>query len=238
MCLGCIISSAVPIIIAQPSDNACKGAWIAYALGFSLTIGSLSAKTIRISRIVASAKKLYTVRISFLQSLPPMLTIIAIDVGIAFLMQAKGDVAYVETDELSDEFGRVLKREYRCQSKGPFMNAFFVCNILILAFLAILCYKARKISSKFSESKYISMALVSSFQIVLLSFILILSSENTPTHDFLMISLMTIITDGSTLCLIFGPKIYLHMTSTQAMTSYEEDNTTAANTHATRTESN
>lgn len=118
-----------------------------------------------------------------------------------------------------DDYGRTRKREFRCQSKGPYTTVFFVANIAILGFLAFLCYKSRHISTKFSEAKYISMAVASALQIVALGFLLIVVSDNTPTVDFLMISLMTIITDGSTLFLIFAPKLYLIKTDADALKS-------------------
>ena len=187
-------------------------------MGFSISIGSLSAKTIRIYRITRLAStRLQVIKVTFLESLPPMLAIMFIDVGIAVAMQVSGDVNYVELDVIVDEYGRVTRREYRCQSKGPYTAAFFVANIMILSFVAFMCYKSRHISTKFSEAKYISMAVASALQIVGLGFLLIVISENTPTIDFLMVSLMTIITDGSTLILIFAPKILLLL--------YDEDAT-------------
>lgn len=152
--------------------------------------------------------------------------IMAIDVGIAIAMQASGDVAYEENDLIFDEFDRVVKREFRCSVKGPYTTVFFAANICILSYLAFLCYQGRTISVKFSESKYISMAVASALQIVGLGFLLIVVSENTPTVDFLMISLMTIITDGSTLFLIFMPKMQMLVTRASAVGSKEDVNNT------------
>jgi hypothetical protein len=146
-----------------------------------------------------------------------MLTIMGIDVGLAIAMQASGDVAYEETDLIYDEFDRVVKREFRCAVKGSYTTVFFAANIFILGFLALLCYQDRTISVKFSESKYISMAVASALQITGLGFLLIVLSENTPTVDYLMISLMTIITDGSTLFFIFVPKMQMLQTHHNAI---------------------
>jgi ABC-type branched-subunit amino acid transport system substrate-binding protein len=219
ICLGCVISSSVPIMMAHPSDFACQGAWIAYAFGFSISMGSLSAKTIRVYRMFTAANKMNLMKITFLQSLPPMLTIMFIDVGIAVAMQASGDVAYVEINLDFDQYGRVEKREYRCRNKGPYTTAFFLANIAILSYLACLCYLSRHLPIQFSESKYISMSVVSALQIVSLGFLLVGISDNTPTVDYLMVSLMTIITDGSTLFLIFAPKMYLLSTTKAAQGS-------------------
>jgi hypothetical protein len=228
MCLGCIISSSVPIMMTHPSDFACQGAWIAYSFGFSISIGSLAAKTIRIHRMLEAAQHMHVIKITFLQSLPPMLTIMFIDVGIAVAMQASGDVAYVETDLDFDQYGRVEKREYRCRNKGPYTTAFFLANIAILCYLAFLCYLSRHLPIKFSESKYISMSVASALQIVGLGFLLIVISDNTPTVDYLMISLMTIITDGSTLFLIFVPKMYLLSTTNAALETTDKSKYTAS----------
>jgi hypothetical protein len=136
-----------------------------------------------------------------------------IDVGIALAMRHYGEIDYNETVLATDVFGRPTEKEFRCQSVGPFTTTFFVANIAILTSLAYLCYKSRDIPVKFSESKYISVSVSSALQIICVGFLLIWLSDNTPTVDYLLISLMTIITDGSTLLLIFAPKIYLSMTS-------------------------
>jgi hypothetical protein len=60
---------------------------------------------------------------------------------------------------------------------------------------------------EYLESKYVSMSIISSLQIVTLGFLLISMSDNTPAIDYLMVSLMILVTDASTLYLIFLPKV-------------------------------
>jgi hypothetical protein len=208
ICLGCILSSSVPIIISFGSSESCKAAWMIYAVGFSVSIGSLSAKTIRMWRITQESKRLRIIRLSVLDAMPPLLCILIVDVVLASLMIKEGNVDYVEIDVITDEYGRVSKREFRCQSKGIFTTAFFISNIFILVVLAFICYKSRKFNTDYSESKYISMSLVSSLQIVTLGFLLIAISHNTPAVEYLMLSLMVLVTDSSVLYLIFVPKVY------------------------------
>ncbi len=220
MCLGCILSSSVPIIISYDSSESCKAAWMVYAVGFSISIGSLSAKTIRIWRMIDAAKSLRFMKLSFLDATPPLLFILIVDVVLAYIMIKEGNVDYAETDVDMDEYERVLKREFRCRSKGPLTSAFFLVNIFILAVLACLCYMSRSISTEYLESKYISMSVASSLQIVGLGFLLIAISDNTPAVEYLMVSLMTLVTDASTLYLIFVPKVYqLHLNLSAAAKS-------------------
>ena len=51
MCSGCFLSSSVPIIWALDSHESCRVAWLVYALGFSISIGALSAKTLKTFRL-------------------------------------------------------------------------------------------------------------------------------------------------------------------------------------------
>jgi hypothetical protein len=237
MCLGCILSSSVPIIISYDSSESCKAAWMVYAVGFSVSIGSLSAKTIRIWRMIDAAKSLRFMRLSFFDATPPLLFILVVDVVLAYIMIKEGNVYYAETDVDMDEYERVLKREFRCRSKGPFILAFFLVNIFILAVLACLCYMSRDISTEYHESKYISMSVASSLQIVGLGFLLIAISDNTPAVEYLMVSLMTLVTDASTLYFIFVPKVYqLHLNLSAAARSVEissEEHTIASKERTT-----
>lgn len=211
MCAGCIISSSVPIVLTVESHEACQGAWLAYSFGFSITVGSLSAKTLRLYRLFDAASHSKRLTLSVKDSLTPILVIMFVNVGIAIGMKESSNVDFVITDLAADEYGRVLSREYHCKSAGLWTSLFFMWNVMILSFLAILCYKSRKISTDFSESKYISMSVASSLQIILLGFLLIVISDNSPTLDYLMVSLMTLVTDGSTLFLIFVPKLHVFM---------------------------
>ncbi len=71
----------------------------------------------------------------------------------------------------------------------------------------MLCYLSRNMNVEYLESKYVSMSIISSLQIVTLGFLLISMSDNTPAIDYLMVSLMILVTDASTLYLIFLPKV-------------------------------
>ncbi len=206
---GCILSGFVPIVITMESSQTCQTAWMLYAVGFSISIGSLSAKTLRVWRITKAASNLRAYRLSLVDALPPLLFILIIDVVIASLMIQQGDVDWVEIELSTDSYGRVLEKEFRCQSKGPVFSAFLLVNIAILTFLATICYRARNINSDFSESKYVSMSLASSLQIAVLGFLLIAISDNTPAVEYLMVSLMTLVIAVSILYLVFVPKMYL-----------------------------
>jgi len=209
MCLGCIMSSSVPVIITLDSKESCQGAWLVYACGFSLSMGALAAKTLRVYRMINAAKSLKLLKLTFVDALPPLVFLFVIDCSIALAMISSGDVDYLVEDTIVDNFGRVLERESRCKAKGPTVYAFFLTNIGILSVLAIICYKSRKISTDYSESKYISMSVASALQIISAGFLLIAIADSNPSVEFLMVSLMTLVTDGSTLGLIFVPKIYL-----------------------------
>jgi hypothetical protein len=179
-----------------------------YAVGFSISIGSLSAKTLRVWSLTKAASNLRIHRLSLVDALPPLLFILIVDVVIASFMIQQGDVDWVEIEIRTDSYGRVLEKEFRCQSKGPVFSAFLLVNIAILSALAMICYQARNISTDFSESKYVSMSLASSLQIAVLGFLLIAVSDNTPAVEYLMVSLTTLFIAVSILYLVFVPKMY------------------------------
>jgi hypothetical protein len=84
---------------------------------FSISIGALAAKTLRIYRLVKGSEKMKVIRISITQALPPMVFVLMVDVGLVIGMILSGDVSYDEIDLVVDQFGRATKREFRCNSK-------------------------------------------------------------------------------------------------------------------------
>jgi len=182
--LGCLISSCtiVPLAAQDDHDNqhppqSCMAIPWMYSVGFSVTFGTLFAKILRVYHIFRQAAE--QARYSPYMSRHYFVTIqeIAAIIGIVLLIDVAILVTWNFVDPLTwerviireDQFGAPLESEGYCTSDswvifGGLIGAY---HISLLAVACFLCYKARDIPTKFSEGKYVSFAVVSHLQIMI-----------------------------------------------------------------------
>lgn len=94
--------------------------------------------------------------------------VLLIDVSILVAWTAVAPLEWSRSVIRADQFGVPLESEGYCYSEhwtvfGGIIAAF---HIALLAIACILCYKAREIPTKFSEGKYVFIAMLSHLQIM------------------------------------------------------------------------
>ena len=92
-----------------------------------------------------------------------------------------------------DQFGEVLESQAYCTSEHAvvFFGTIISFHFILLTVACWLCYITREIPTKFSESKYVSIAMISNFQILVIggtyrspSIVVLFRKSNIPLFTF------------------------------------------------------
>jgi len=184
------------------------------SIGTSLTFSSLFAKTWRLGKIVNNSK---------------MKRMIVTDMHVAFwvCLSVTGDIIIMICWSLIDplfwEINRrvlpvspggemfiVVQVSAYCTTKNSswiFLGPLFVYHFISLIIGLLILYRARNIKDTFQEGKYIRASLISTVQLLVLAIpVLIAVDSNYPT-EFVLVSLIVILSQCSVLGFIFIPKI-------------------------------
>merc|ERR1711988_771876 len=84
-----------------------------------------------------------------------------------------------------------------------------VIHVGVLLYSCVLCYQTRNVSTEFAEGRWISMAMFSNLQIMVLGAPLIaLVADGNPSVSFIVRAGIIWMNDGSVGLMIFAPKMY------------------------------
>lgn len=215
--LGCLISSSTILALAAESsgDGPVRGCmaipWL-YSLGFSITFGTLFAKIRRIFRIISgrrSAVEMKRVPVTSMETLGVIGLVLLIDVAILAAWTVVSPLEWTREVLLQDTFGESLSSVGYCASEDWIVFASLIAALhLILLFVACyFCYKCRNVSTQFSESKYLALAMVSNLQIYAVG-IPVLIIVGSDTAGFFVRSAIIWLNDLAVVAFIFGNLIW------------------------------
>jgi len=216
ICFGTLIlgSAIVPLSIDKgiasqaASDGACQAIPWCISIGFVVTFSALFTKTHRINKLFNSPgfKRL---KVTAFDVAKPMIALVGINVLILSLWTALDPLKMEMNIIAEDPFSRPVETYSHCGSNQPlpYLLSLAIVNLGAVVISVYQAYNARKISTEFSESKYIFRALT---LVVLVCFIgipvLIIASENTDAFFFVLSGIIFTIC-CAVLLLIFVPKI-------------------------------
>merc|ERR1712146_195003 len=193
--------------VSRPVDTACQLVPWFYSVGFVLTFAPLFTKLMRVYRIFAN-ESLKAIRITMGQMLMCIAVVLAIDAFI-FCCGPRTILCFKREVLESDPYGNPVRSVGLCITKedpftyvGPIMGL----HIVVLLVGNYLAYKTREIGTAFSESKYISIAMVSNLQVLALSIpVLLIVADNAQSNWFVRTGVV-FLNDFTVLNLIFLPK--------------------------------
>jgi hypothetical protein len=236
MALGSIVSLlTIPLSVVESDrllvqletswpDLACNLMVWTYCIGYVLTFGSLYVKLHRVELlfdanfVVNMAFGSFKARakrqreISNARLWLRVAGMCAINVIACGLFTGLAPLAYTRAPKFVDPVtGYTLASSAMCYSKSfaTFAALVMVGQLAGLAHIAVVCYRSRFIDSRFSESKYLSLAIYSNLQILLVALpIMYLVSDNADATAFIRSAAIFLI-NLSTLLLVFLPKMLL-----------------------------
>lgn len=132
----------------------------------------------------------------------------AVDIVILVVMTLVAPPQYEKLYQY-DEFGRVIHIEGRCnyEDAQPYMIALTVLSFLTLVLAGWESFKARKLSTEFSESRYVFRALVATLTVTFTGVPLLFLTDDNPNALAFALSSIIFVASTSILLFIFVPKI-------------------------------
>ena len=111
----------------------------------------------------------------------------------------------------TDNWNRVYRSYYgTCTSAGnevPYIVCLVVINFGALCFANVQAYRARKIETEYSESRYIAFIMLTMFQTYLVCIPILALIREDPQASFVVLTIMICATCMATLLFLFMPKM-------------------------------
>ena len=117
---------------------------------------------------------------------------LVIDVILLVVWTIVDPLQWKRTVTSADQFGVALESEGRCISEHwtTFTTIIAVFHVCLMGVACILCYVARDIPTKFSEGKYVSIAMISNLQIFIVGVPILIIIGTDPVTSFFVRSVV------------------------------------------------
>ena len=217
ICVGVFIlaGTIIPVTIdtgvasIQGCNIACNAIPWLFFVGCSVVLSALFTKTFRINMILQNSTQFKRIKVSVQDVLKPMVCLLGINAFLLGLMTGLHPAQWEERVISEDLFGRPVETYGSCARKQqlPFIIALSLVVGGALFFTIVQAYKARHLSTEFSETQNINQALIA---IVMVCFVgvpgIALAKDNPNAHVFVT-SAVTFVFCAVMLLFIFVPKI-------------------------------
>ena len=219
--VGCLISTSTILAMMQQDDGdentvpACMAIPWLYSVGFSITFGTLFAKIRRVYKIFKSAAEMRRQMVTFQETLSVIAVVLVLDVAILTVWTIIDPLRWERSVISADKFGDPLESEGHCTSDhwSWWIGTIAALHLVLLGFACYLCYASRDIPTKFSEGKYVSIAMVSNLQIFIVGVPILIMLGSDPVSSFFVRTVIIWMNDFMVVTLIFGNLIYhVHFT--------------------------
>lgn len=195
----------------------CTSVWYFIIIGFGITFSTLFSKTYRINKIIADSLRCKRIQLSVRETLYPVAIITVFNIIMLVLMTTLRPVYYDIVETTPDKFGRMTEIYGNCKfvndgdggRKGAlaFLLPTIVVNGVMVCVGLLQVWRARNLSTEYSESRYIGSVLLISLLVAMFAIpMLVITRENPSAGTFVQLMLASII-PGITLFFIFIPKM-------------------------------
>ncbi|CAB9511865.1 Gamma-aminobutyric acid (GABA) B receptor [Seminavis robusta] len=237
ICLGAIISSSTIFALGAQAGSdedttaasrACQAAPFLYTTGWVLQYASLSAKSIRLYKIMTLGRR---VKVTVMETASIVAAILALDWivvivwTIAHPLEYVREVVSVEVDDVN-HVTTINTRGSCAMVDGPSIWAFVGPIIGIHAALMIgtnvILYYIRTMSDRYQEQKYVALASVFVCEVLVIGLPVVISVNEDPVAVFIVLSGVIALNDIGMLCFVFVPKIKFRRKGIQDGVSFGE----------------
>jgi hypothetical protein len=193
-----------------PPRMACMAIPWLYSVGFSITFGTLFAKIRRVYLIFQAATATRRVRVTVRETVSVVAGVLLVDVIILTVWTVVDPLHWERTTLTADKYGVSLTSEGHCTSKSwaAFALAIGIFHFALLCIACVMCYLSRDIPTRFSEGSYVSIAMVSNFQIFVVGIPLLIILGTDPVSSYFVRVVIVWMNDLAVLGLIFGNLMY------------------------------
>lgn len=136
--------------------------------------------------------------------------VLLVDVAILTVWTIVDPLHWERSPLVEDKYGYALESEGHCTSEHwhVFAGIMGVFHFLLIARACYMCYLARGLPEKFSSGKYVSIAMFSNLQILLVAVPLLVILGSEPQSSFFLRSVVIWLNDFVIVVVIFGRLIY------------------------------
>jgi len=218
ICLGAFVMSMTNIPLSiddeivsyRGCDIACMSTPWLISTGFAITFSALFSKLWRLNKLMQSAGRFRKVTVTERDVLAPFAVVFSLNFLLMLLWTVLDPLRWVRVPIDGAEWNTYGT----CRSEGNAGVIFLILIVLIdfsaLALACLQAYRARNVSTEYSESKYIGVAVLSWLQVMLVGMPLIFLVNENPTASYFLKVVIIFIISMSTLVFMFVPKmIYL-----------------------------
>ena len=152
-----------------------------------LTFTPLFAKLWKVTKVVLN-RSLKPIRVGATNVMLMVVAVGAVDGLILIAWTAKSPLIYVRHILETDQYGHPIRSVGMCESESAM--SYIVAIVLVHSALLVwgfqLAYKARNVGTAFSESKYITIAVVGNLQVLALAVPLLVMVADDPVSGFFL----------------------------------------------------
>jgi len=226
ICVGTLISTSTVVALSFQAGSGedttaasigCAAAPFLYAIGWVVQYSSLSAKTYRLFAIMRGQKQLKRVSVTFLQMFRIVLAALAVDFTILLCWVILSPLEYVRSEEsksIDEETGIVtISTIGRCVSSSDdvgfwaFAGPLVAFHFTLVVVTNVLLYKVREVGDRYQEQKYVGMASMLMFEVLIVGVPVLVSVRDSPAALFIVLTGIVALDDIGILCCIFVPKM-------------------------------
>jgi len=227
ICVGSLIlvSSIIPmgvddeIATQKQASSACMIKFWLLSVGFVLVQSALFAKTWRVNRIFHNPNKFKRVKVTAKDVILPLVGLLAANIVVMICWQLLNPLVYVRHPHSgTDPWNRIISTYGACTSKYPdqmggtlpYLISLGAIDLGALLLANVQAYQARNLSTEFSESKYIAMAMTGMLQVGIVGTPVLILVHDIPRTAYVLLVLMVFLATMGVLLLMFMPKIIAH----------------------------
>ncbi|CAB9508936.1 acid type B receptor subunit 2 [Seminavis robusta] len=221
--LGCLISTSTIIPMAQENLNgdvnednffnvhkACMAIPWLYSVGFSITFGTLFAKIRRVYLLFQQTTSTRKISVGITETVGVIGIVLMLDVAILLAWSLVDPLRWERTILMTDKYGSPLSSEGHCTCDNwqIFTGLIAAFHFTLLGLACYLCYVSRDIPTKFSEGKYLAVAMISNLQVFVVALPVLVILGSDPKSSFFVRSIIIAVNDFMVIALIFGNLMY------------------------------
>ena len=212
--LGCLVSSSATIPLGIEKEKEISTflcmlvPWL-YSVGFSIVFGTLLAKVHRVHTLFDNAARMIRTTVTLKETVLKIVYILIIDITILTIWTIMDPLQWVWQVTIEDKYGQPLSSYEGCYCRHPliWMGTLGLLHVSLLVMAIYMSYRARHISTRFSEAKYLKTAIFLNTVVYIISVPMIVITREPEATFF--VSCMIIICDSTVVCgSIFGGLIY------------------------------
>lgn len=217
ICAGAVImgSAIIPLSFdgGNCSGEGCNAAcgtfpWL-LCLGFSAIFSALFTKTHRITRIMKAAKTFKRLTVTPADVAKRMLVLMGANIIVLGLWAGLDPLRYETETVQRDIFDREVETYSfcACDNPLPYVLPLAAINVGSLMYAVYMAWKAKDISTEFSESLYIFKILIGILLVCFVGIPVMVIARDSPQAYFYVFSALIFLVSTLVLGLIFVPKI-------------------------------